>query len=149
MSAILGDLFYVDGVRYEIPAIEVLDWDGNGINGPEKFKFITIRTQFPKGEGIKDDNHIITSQDIRKLPSCNTTPVLPPFNMDHEIVDDTDVVLWQPLKLLHKWPYGDVDSGRPGVEYFPCAERYLTMQNPSAAWQRYFCAVPIDTDNDI
>ena len=143
-----GDVFYVDGVRYEIPAIEVLDWNGNGTNGPEKFKFITLRTQFPKGEGYKRDNDVL-SIDIYKLPSCNATPVLPPFNMNHEIVDDTDVVLWQPLKLLHKWPYGDVDSGRPGAEYFPCADRYLTMQYPPYAWLKYFRAVPIDTDSDM
>jgi hypothetical protein len=143
-----GDLFYVDCVRYEIPAIEVLDWDRNLTNGVEKFKFITLRTQFPKGQGKKYDNETF-SQWICKLPSCNATHVLPPFNMNHEIVDDTDVVLWQPLKLLHKWPYGDKDSGRPAVEYFPCAERYLTMQYPPYAWLKYFRAVPIDTDNDM
>jgi hypothetical protein len=147
-----GDRFYVDGVRYEIPAIEVLDWDGNLTNGVEKFKFITLRAPFPKYEGSgldykKDDTAL--SQYIWKLRPCNATPALPPYNMDHEIVDDTDVVLWQPLKLLHKWPYGDKDSNRPGVEYFPCAERYLTMQYPPYAWLKYFRAVPIDTDSDM
>ena len=152
------DIFYVDGVRYEIPALEVLDWNGNLTDGAEKFKFITLRTPFPKylgGDESKEDDcydegsHGTSSQYIWKLHECNTTPVLPPFNMDHEIVDDTDVVLWQPLKLLHKWPYGDKDSNRPGGEYFPCAERYLTMQYPPYAWLKYFRAVPIDTDSDM
>lgn len=147
-----GDIFYVDGVRYEIPAIEVLDWDGNLTNGCEKFKYITIRSPFPKylgGDEEKIDEYQITSQYIVKIKECNSIPVLPPLNMDHEIVDDTDVVLWQPLKLLHKWPYGDIGSGRPGIEYFPCAERYLTMQYPPYAWLKYFRAVPIDTDRDM
>ena len=144
-----GDIFYVDGVRYEVPAIEVLDWDGKPYNGCEKFKYITLRTPFPKGEGEKIDECETTSQYIVKIPECNSIPVLPPLNMEHEIVDDTDVVLWQPLKLLGKWPYGDMQSGRPGLEYFPCAERYLTMQYPPYAWLKYFRAVPIDTDNDM
>ncbi len=146
-----GDVFYVDGVRYEIPAIEVLDWDGNLTNGCEKFKYITIRSPFPKylgGDEEKIDEYQITSQYIVKIKECNTIPVLPPLNMDHEIVDDTDVVLWQPLKLLHKWPYGDIKSGRPGREYFPCAERYLTMQYPPYAWLKYFRAVPIDSEKE-
>jgi hypothetical protein len=152
-----GDIFYVDGVRYEIPAIEVLDWDGNVTNGAEKFKFITLRTPYPKylsgdetmlDECTDDGSPGTSSEYIVKIHSCNAIPVLPPLNMDHEIVDDTDVVLWQPLKLLHKWPYGD-PNGVPGVEYFPCAERYLTMQYPPAAWQQYFCVIPIDTDGDM
>ena len=153
-----GDIFYVDGVRYEIPAIEVLDWDGNVTNGAEKFKFITLRTPYPKylgdpeeklDECADDGSRGTSSQYIVKIRLCNPIPVLPPLNMDdHKIVDDTDVVLWQPLKLLHKWPYGD-PNGVPGVEYFPCAERYLTMQYPPAAWQQYFCVIPIDTDGDM
>jgi len=153
-----GDIFYVDGVRYEIPAIEVLDWDGNVSNGAEKFKFITLRTPYPKylgdpeeklDECADDGSRGTSSQYIVKIHPCNPIPVLPPLNMDdHEIVDDTDVVLWQPLKLLHKWPYGN-PNGVPGVEYFPCAERYLTMQYPPAAWQQYFCVIPIDTDRDM
>ncbi len=146
-----GDIFYVDGVRYEIPAIEVLDWDGNVSNGAEKFKFITLRMPYPKylgGDEEKIDNSGL-SQYIWKIHPCNAIPVLPPLNMEkHKIVDDTDVVLWQPLKLMHKWPYGD-PNGVPGVEYFPCAERYLTMQYPPVHWLEYFKAVPIDTDRDM
>ena len=159
-----GDIFYVDGVRYEIPAIEVLDWDGNLTNGCEKFKYITLRTPFPKylgGEPEKIDECKTTSQYIVKIPECNSIPVLPPLNMEHEIVDDTDVVLWQPLQHLHKWPYGDP---RDPTNYFRFGERYLTMQHPSldidspsdiegiakwVAWAWYFRVIPIDTDDDI
>jgi len=153
-----GDVFYVDGVRYEIPAIEVLDHDGNTQNGCEKFKYITLRTPFPKyldGDVYLRQHYppCADSQWIEKLKTCYpllALPVLPPLNMkDHELVDDTDVVLWQPLKLLDKWPYGDVETGNAGTEFFPCAERYLTMQYPPYAWLEYFRAVPIDTDGDM
>jgi hypothetical protein len=150
-----GDIFYVDGVRYEIPAIEVLDHDGDRQNGCEMFKYITLRTPLPKYLG--DGGYTLgqqyvpcaDSQWLTKVAICNPLPALPPLNMVHELVDDTDVVLWQPLKLLDKWPYGDIETGNAGTEYFPCAERYLTMQYPPVAWLEYFRAVPIDTDGDM
>jgi len=150
-----GDVFYVDGVRYEIPAIEVLDHDGDRQNGCEKFKYITLRTPLPKllsdGEYSLGQQYLscADSQWLTKVQICNPLPALPPLNIEHELVDDTDVVLWQPLKLLDKWPYGDKDTGNAGAEYFPCAERYLTMQYPPAAWLEYFRAVPIDIDGDM
>ncbi len=150
-----GDIFHVDGVRYEIPAIEVLDNNGNTDDGCEKFKYITLRTPLPKY--LNDSEYTLgqqylscaDSQWLTKVEICHPLPVLPPLNMDHELVDDTDVVLWQPLKLLDKWPYGDIETGKAGTEYFPCGERYLTMQYPPAAWLRFFRAVPIDTDGDM
>jgi uncharacterized Zn finger protein len=149
-----GDVFHVDGVRYEIPAIEVLDNNGTRDDGCEKFKYITLRTPLPKylgGDDYLGQQYLscADSQWLKKVHICHPLPVLPPLNMDHELVDDTDVVLWQPLKLLDKWPYGDVETGKAGTEYFPCAERYLTMQYPPYAWLRYFRAVPIDTDGDM
>ncbi|KAF5437887.1 von Willebrand factor type A domain-containing protein, partial [Candidatus Methanophagaceae archaeon] len=153
-----GDIFYVDGVRYEIPAIEVLDHNGNRTDGCEKFKYITLRTPLPKylddGKYTLRQHYLpcADSQWLTKVQQCYpllALPVLPPMNMEHELVDDTDVVLWQPLKLLDKWPYGDIETGKAGTEYFPCGERYLTMQYPPAAWLRFFRAVPIDTDGDM
>ena len=153
-----GDIFYVDGVRYEVPAIEVFDHSGDGI--VDKFKYITLRTPFPKeldGNAFcsneakqADDNATASSQWIATIPPCHPIPVLPPLNwtQTHTIVDDTDVVLWNPLKHLDKWPEGD-KKGVLGSEYFPCAERYLTMQYPPSQWQQYFCVAPIDTDKDM
>ena len=145
------DVFYVDGVRYEVMAIEVLDLDGD--DEAEKFKYITLKTPFAKGTGTFDDSSADpeygeSSIYISKIPSCNPIPVLPPMSMEHLIVDDTDVVFWQPLKHLDKWPKGD-PNGVPGKEFFPCAERYLTMQYPPYPWLKFFRAVPIDTDRDM
>jgi len=77
------------------------------------------------------------------------------------MIDDIDVVLWEPLKnngengFFDYWPYGD--SSSPNVypdagmasEYFPLAERYLTMEHPPVAWLWYFFAIPLDTDRDM
>ena len=150
-----GDVFYVDGVRYDIPAIEVIDTDGNENGGQyaDSFKYITIRTPYPKciatGVSPVPDDGIISSQWIECIPPYVSFPLLPPFNEEHYIVDDIDVVLWEPLKHVDEWPLGNASSGKPGMEYFPLAERYLTMQYPPYAWLYYFRAVPVDTDNDM
>ena len=130
-----GDVFYVDGVRYDIVAVETLYY-----NGKEAFKFITLRTPFPKNVQVEEE--VPSSQWVEPIHANEPIPVLPPFNTVHDIVDDTDVVLWYPLKHLDKWPYGD-SNGVPGKEYFPDAERYLTMQYPPGDWLKFFRAVPI------
>jgi hypothetical protein len=92
-----GDVFYVDGVRYDVPAIEVLDGDGNGTNGAELFKYITLRTPLPKKDMIRvttdtvPDDGIISTQDLVTIPPETIIPLDPPFNMVHYIVDDIDV----------------------------------------------------------
>lgn len=144
-----SDIFYVDSVRYEVVAIEVFDSDDDD-DKADKFKYITLRTPFPKDPTnstfctmtIDDGSWIASSQWITMIPPCHPIPVLPPMSMEHLIVDDTDVVLWQPLKHWDNWPEGDED-GVPGIEYFPCAERYLTMQYPPYPWLKYFRAIPI------
>jgi len=147
-----NDTFYVDGVRYDIPAIEVIDT--NNDTTADAFKYITLRTPYPKciatGVSPVPDDGIISSQWIYCVPPHVPLPLLPPFNMDHKLVDDIDVVLWEPLKMPPgaTWPCGN-PSGNLGTEKFPLAERYLTMQYPPAAWLTYFKAVPIDTDNDL
>jgi hypothetical protein len=147
-----GEVFYVDGVRYDIAAVEVLDMNGN--TQCEKFKYITLRTPWPKcittGVTSVPDDGIISSQWIDCIAPYEPFPMLPPFNMDHTLVDDIDVVLWEPLKIPEgaTWPCGN-PAGNAGMEWFPLAERYLTMQYPPAEWLYYFRAVPIDTDNDL
>ena len=146
-------IFYVNGVRYEVPAVEVLDWDGNATNGPEKLKYITIRAILPKAltdgpDSIRDDGDAVSSIWVDTIKPTERIPVLPPFNDEHKIVDDINVPLWAPLKHLDKWPEGDYEAylNNPGllnVEYFPCAERFLTQQCPPAAWQKYFAVQPI------
>ena len=134
------DVFFVDGRRYEVTALETL----NVLHESETdaFKFITLREPFPKGDTEVDDGDEVTSQWVWNVSTCNPIPVLPPFNEIHEIVDDTDVQLWYPLKHVEKFQEGD-PNGILDVEYWPCGERFLTQQNPPAAWMRFFKVVPI------
>jgi PKD repeat protein len=83
-----GETFYVDGVRYDIPAVYVAE-DGG-------FKYITFQSPIPKGEPVwqlplyknVDDFSHVTSQYLAKLPEGNPVWVLPPFNDDHQMIDD-------------------------------------------------------------
>jgi len=119
------DTFYVNGVRYDVMAIEVFDSSGNG--EADKFKYITVKTPLPKGEGSIPDNCIVFTQRIERIDENEYIPLNPPFNTVHQMVDDINVVLWQPTAHTDEWPVGN-PAGTLGVSYFPWAERYLTMQ---------------------
>jgi hypothetical protein len=82
------DVFYVDGVRYDVEAIEVIDTTNDSY--ADKFKYLTIRTPWPKAptKVLVDDDGIISSQKIWTLPPETPIPLNPPFNMVHDIVDD-------------------------------------------------------------
>ncbi|HUV02117.1 MAG TPA: PKD domain-containing protein [Desulfobacteria bacterium] len=124
-----GDTFYVNGVRYDVPAIEVIDTSGDTVG--DAFKYITLRTPLPKDtDGTRSfiDDKIVSSQWLDAIAPEETIPLNPPFNADHYIVDDINVVLWEP----DTYPL-------TGLE-----ERYLTMPNPPSGlgW------TPMDPDND-
>ncbi len=150
-----GDLFYVNAVRYEVRALEVVDTNGDGI--ADAFKYITLGSPLPKCgiDGLVPDDGKISSQWIDCIVPGEQIPVLPPYNARHNVIQDINVPLWAPLKHLDKWPIGDPTQTNvyPGAgsasEYFPLAERYLTMQNPPDEWLYYFRAVPIDSDRDM
>jgi len=83
-----GETFYVDGVRYDMPAIYV---DGDG-----GFKYITLQSPIPKGspkwqyplyKNVNDFSHV-TSQYLAKLAQGNPVWLLPPFNENHLMIDD-------------------------------------------------------------
>ena len=94
---VAGETFYVDGVRYDMPAIYVANDDG-----VDKFKYITFQSPLPKctGEiwydGIEsdlnqaDESHV-TSQWLANLRAGDDVPVLPPFNQNHLMIDDIDL----------------------------------------------------------
>jgi PKD repeat protein len=153
------DTFYVNGVRYDVMAIEVIDTTGD--SKADEFKYITIKTPLPKGTGSVPDDGIVSSQWIEEIDYDENIPLNPPFNMDHMMVDDVNVVLWEPTANEEEWPIGDED-GILGEAFFPWAERYLTMQTDEILkeewcyepkpvgknWMEYFGVQPIDMDND-
>ncbi len=85
---VAGETFYVDGVRYDIPAVYVASNGG--------FKYITLQSPIPKGEPIwesvlernVDDFSHVTSQYLASLPKDVTAWLLPPFNEPHTMIDD-------------------------------------------------------------
>jgi len=85
-----GETFYVDGVRYDMPAIYVTDDD--------KFKYITLQSPIPKcDEGLWDphnrpDTSHVRSQWLANLDEDLVVWVLPPFNDDHRMIDDIGIV---------------------------------------------------------
>lgn len=91
-----GDVFYVDGVRYEVAAVHT-EISGQDI----LFKYITLRTPIPKagtsaiidnepGDGARDIK-VVTSQWLEELDPNEAVWKLPPYNKNHDIVDDIDV----------------------------------------------------------
>ncbi|RJS77479.1 hypothetical protein CW713_10240, partial [Methanophagales archaeon] len=126
-----GDTFYVNAVRYDVPAVEVIDTDGNGSNGAEAFKYITLKTPLPKASTsvlIPDDGKV-SSQWIDTIAPYEAIPVDPPFNGNYTMIDDINIVLWKPQANVSEWPNGTYTGPDSiGKTYWPWAERYLTMQ---------------------
>jgi PKD repeat protein len=91
---VAGETFYVDGMRYDIPAVYVNNIDdGEGHYG---FKYITLQSPIPKGSPIwqlplsdnVDDFSHVSSQYLASLPDNTPVWLLPPFNEDHIMIDD-------------------------------------------------------------
>lgn len=102
-----GETFYVNGVRYDMPAIFVEEMNSDEGDSAEEygFKYITFQTPIPKCEtiwykenstegldaNVNDWSHV-TSQWLANLPKEWDAWVLPPFNEDdHYMIDDIDI----------------------------------------------------------
>ena len=83
---VAGETFYVDGVRYDMPAIYVADND--------EFKYITLQSPLPKhpcDAGTLDDFSHVSCQYLAKLTPNTDVWVLPPFDDVHQMIDDIDL----------------------------------------------------------
>ena len=154
-----GDAFYVDGVRYDVPAIRTVDGE---------LSYLTLRTPLPKsdpegtwtsvpealleeeldGQWQVMDNSHVTSQWLIQIDNKDPIPVDPPFNHPvYRMVDDIDVQLWEQgaANTVSNFPWGppapSLGDGT-GLPAFPDGERYLTMLDPPQAWIDTFGAVP-------
>jgi len=84
-----GETFYVDGVRYDMPAVYVDQGCG--------FKYITFQTPMPKAEEPQtkttfvDDFTHVTSQYLYRLERLEPVWMLYPFNSEHTMVDDIGI----------------------------------------------------------
>jgi hypothetical protein len=92
-----GETFYVDGAEYDVAAIYILD-DPDG-TGEDEFKYITIRQPLNKDPGgvapdfCGSDTVDIPILSVAKsmFPEDFDLPVLPPFNMVHDRIDDVHI----------------------------------------------------------
>ncbi|MCJ7571397.1 MAG: hypothetical protein MUO82_05930, partial [Candidatus Thermoplasmatota archaeon] len=88
-----GETFYVDGVRYDMPAVYV-DYDID--RDLPVFKYITFQSPIPKGSPMwdnvlsynVDDFSHVTSQYLASLDPYDIAWLLPPFNENHMMIDD-------------------------------------------------------------
>ena len=84
---VAGETFYVDGVRYDMPAIYVADND--------EFKYITLQSPLPKCSDTScanlDDFSHVSCQYLARLGPSDLVWVLPPFDDEHWMIDDIDL----------------------------------------------------------
>jgi hypothetical protein len=83
-----GTTFYVNSVRYDVPAVNV-----EFVNSQYELKYITLRTPLPKGTDVPLEASVVTSQWISEVPSNTPLPLDPPFNMVHDMVADINIDL--------------------------------------------------------
>ncbi|HUU63121.1 MAG TPA: dockerin type I repeat-containing protein [Dehalococcoidia bacterium] len=57
----------------------------------EAFKYITIRNPIPKFDDVQLLGLSITKESIEDCYDTPAIPMLPPFNMQHDIIDDTNI----------------------------------------------------------
>ena len=113
---VAGETFYVNGVRYDMPAIYVKNTSLDP--GMDEFKFITFQSPIPKcpssaemwygdlDKNVDDWSHV-TSQWLANLRPNNTMWLLPPFNEEHLMIDDIG------LEKINTNITGDVDYEVP------------------------------------
>ena len=79
-----GETFYVNGMRYDIPAV----YQKTDEYFDDVFKYLTLQSPIPKGDGIIEDFSHVTSQYLTELDFFETVWVLPPYSMDNRVVID-------------------------------------------------------------
>ncbi|MCK5109278.1 MAG: hypothetical protein KAR25_06270, partial [Methanosarcinales archaeon] len=125
---VAGETFYVDGVRYDMPAIYVAE-DG----GVDKFKYITFQSPIPKcnvlwnpPSNMPDWSHV-SSQWLANLDEDMTVWVLPPFNTDHTMIDDIGILKEQcggsSVKRTIDSEAGNILGDVSALEFYYVAEK--------------------------
>ena len=102
-----GETFFVDAAEYDVAKI---GWEYDAYGDP-MFKYITLRNPLPKVEDVNLEAMTV----IKKSVVANEPlPLLPPFNMLHDIIDDTnipDAIAGNPDGQYPDNPGPDLDAG--------------------------------------
>jgi hypothetical protein len=104
-----GESFFVDGMEMAVSMIYMVPTPANGQNKDDPLlygmKFITIRTPLPK---VPVTLEALTIEKCVVNPCPDLIPMLPPFNMEHDMIDDVNIP--------------DVLKGDPNCEVYPDVE---------------------------
>ena len=82
-----GESFFVDGAEYDVARLEVQENVGGG--ELDALKYITLRNPLPKYDDVDIDPLTITKTAVGPCPEL--IPLLPPYNMVHDIIDDINI----------------------------------------------------------
>jgi PKD repeat protein len=88
-----GETFFVDRVEYDVAGILVEDADlRDGEIAPE-IEYISIRNPLPKWDEGEDPWVVIPGLTVwkRRIPANESLWMLPPFNYEHDMVDDVNI----------------------------------------------------------
>jgi|GEM_PF-3307548 len=86
-----GETFFVDGAEYDVAMLYMVP---NPENDQSKYdyeyglKFITIRNPIPKWDPVTLEALTIVKCAVQP---GQPIPLLPPFNMEHDMIDDTNI----------------------------------------------------------
>jgi hypothetical protein len=78
-----GETFFVDGAEYDVAAIYT-----EGPDPDNPFKYITLRNPLPKYEDVVLEPLTIIKTAVQE---GQPLPLLPPFNMEHDTIDDVNI----------------------------------------------------------
>ena len=79
-----GETFFVDGAEYDVAML----WFAPSPSGEPGLKFITIRNPLSKVPVTLDT---LANETCQLLPCPDAIPMLPPFNMEHDMIDDVNI----------------------------------------------------------
>jgi PKD repeat protein len=84
-----GETFFVDYVEYDVAAILVEDTDLTVGEVAPEIKYITLRNPLPKGDDVLWIPDLTVGK--RRISQGGGLWVLPPFNYEHDMVDDVNI----------------------------------------------------------
>jgi hypothetical protein len=87
--------FFVDGLEYYVSKLGLVDDRWDDWTGREDLKYITLRNPLCKDDPLVTGDETVELEDLSVIKTCippmENLPFLPPFNMDHDIIDDVDI----------------------------------------------------------
>ncbi len=110
-----GESFFVDGAEYDVARI----FGSDGYDG-DKVKYITIRNPIPEDEDVDLAQLSVVKESV--IPG-ESLPLLPPFNMEHVMIDDINIP--EDYDATHDATYYTTNNSGINDDYDTVAERII------------------------